>query len=81
LPVIIALFDPLLRRLPWTMVLWVLTAGWIILWNDLIDDHPLVAVDLKARQIAALIVASISIAAMSGWTWAIARRWQKVNPA
>jgi prepilin signal peptidase PulO-like enzyme (type II secretory pathway) len=81
LPVIMALFDPLLRRLPWTMVLWVLTTGWIILWNDLIDEHPLVGVDLKARQIAALIVASISIAAMSGWTWAIARRWQKVNPA
>ena len=80
LPVIVAIFDPLLRRLPWTVVLWLLATGWIVFWNDLLDANPLVGVDLRSRQVSALIVASVSVAALSGWTWAIARRWQKVNP-
>jgi len=81
IPVIIALFDPLLRRLPWTVVLWLLTTGWIVLWNDLLKANSLVGVDLKAKHFSAIIVGCISVAAMSGWTWAIARKWQEITPS
>ena len=80
IPVSIALFDPLLRKLPWTVVLWLLATVWIVLWNDLLAANSLVGVDLKAKQLSAILVASISIAAMSGWTWGIARKWQEITP-
>jgi hypothetical protein len=80
-PVMIALFDPLLRKLPWTVVLWLLTTAWIVFWNDLLAATSLVGVDLKAKQFSAIVVGSISVAAISGWTWAIARKWQVITPS